>query len=419
MSIPNGTNKPRTLRTKGHGSAQGVALGSRDATGWWLGGDELVPPVAVILDSALENNLAVMAAYCSDAGVSLAPHAKTTMSPEIIDRQLVHGAWGVTAATVYQVGVFADFGVPRILLANQVTDTAGLSALADIMATRPALEVILIADSVEGVGLLDHAFTDAEIERPVPVLVEFGVAERRTGARTIEVLLTVAHAVHNSDYLALAGVEAYEGVLATAPSPVDAIDAYLAGAVDALKRLMQAGLIETEEPIYSAGGSAYFDRVVAMASALDPSVRVVLRSGCYVVHDHGKYSEVSPLDGRSDHHPTLFPALEVWASVVSTPEPGLVVVNAGRRDLSYDDRMPSAVKLLRRGSTDVEAIGPWEASGMNDQHTMFRVNATESVGAGDLVGIGISHPCTTFDKWRTIVVVDDAYRVIEAVETFF
>ncbi len=81
--------------------------------------------------------------------------------------------------------------------------------------------------------------------------------------------------------------------------------------------------------------------------------------------------------------------------------------------------MPSAVKLLRRGSTDVEAIGPWEASGMNDQHTMFRVDATESVGPGDLVGIGISHPCTTFDKWKTIMVVDDAYRVLEVVETFF
>jgi D-serine dehydratase len=419
MSIPNGTNTPRTLRTKGHGSAQGVSLGSHDATGWRLGGDELVPPVAVILESALENNLTVMAAYCSDAGVLLAPHAKTTMSPEIIDRQLAHGAWGVTAATVYQVGVFADFDVPRILLANQVTDTAGLSALADIMVTRPELEVILIADSVEGVGLLDHAFADAEIERPVPVLVELGVAERRTGARTIDALVTVAHAVHNSPYLALVGVEAYEGVLAMAPSPVDAIDAYLAGAVDALEVLMQAGLIETEEPIYSAGGSAYFDRVVGSASALNPTVRVVLRSGCYVVHDHGKYHDVSPLDGRSNHHPTLFPALEVWASVVSTPEPGLVVVNAGRRDLSYDDRMPSAVKLLRRGLTDVEAIGPWEASGMNDQHTMFRIDATQSVGAGDLVGIGISHPCTTFDKWKTIMVVDDAYRVIEVVETFF
>jgi D-serine dehydratase len=373
----------------------------------------------VILESALENNLTVMATYCSDAGVSLAPHAKTTMSPQIIDRQLSHGAWGVTAATVYQVGVFADFGVTRILLANQVTDTAGLRALADIIATHQTLEVILIVDAVEGVGLLDHAFAGAGLDRPVSVLVEFGVPGRRTGARTVDALLAVAQAVHTSKHLALAGVEGYEGVLAGAPSPIDAIDAYLTSAVGALEGLMLAGLIETDRPIFTAGGSAYFDRVVAAASSTIPAVRVVLRSGCYVVHDHGKYRDVSPLDGRSDTHPTLFPALEVWASVVSTPEPGLVVVNAGRRDLSYDDRMPSAVKVLRRGSANVVAIGPWQASGMNDQHTMYRVDAGEGIGIGDLVGIGISHPCTTFDKWKTIMVVDDEYRVIDVVETYF
>ena len=407
------------MRTKGQRSAQGVAPGAGEVEGWRLGGDELVPPVAVILESALENNLTVMATFCSDAGVSLAPHAKTTMSPQIIDRQLAHGAWGVTAATVYQVGVYADFGVSRIVLANQVTDTAGLKALADIIATHQALEVILIVDSVEGASLLDQAFADAGIDRPVSVLVEFGVPGRRTGSRTLDALLACADAVHDSKHLALAGVEGYEGVLATGPSPVDAIDTYLTEAVGALERLVSAGLIETDQPIFSAGGSAYFDRVVAASSSLIPTVRVVLRSGCYVVHDHGKYRDVSPLDGRSLTGPTLFPALEVWASVVSTPEPGLVVVNAGRRDLSYDDRMPSAVKMLRRGSTDIVAIGPWHASAMNDQHTMYRVDATELIGIGDLVGIGISHPCTTFNKWKTIMVVDDVYRVIEVIETFF
>ena len=38
---------------------------------------------------------------------------------------------------------------------------------------------------------------------------------------------------------------------------------------------------------------------------------------------------------------------------------------------------------------------------------------------GDLVGFGISHPCTAFDKWRVIPVVDDELRVTGAVRTFF
>jgi len=35
------------------------------------------------------------------------------------------------------------------------------------------------------------------------------------------------------------------------------------------------------------------------------------------------------------------------------------------------------------------------------------------------VGCGISHPCTAFDKWRLLPVVDDGYGVIDAVLTYF
>lgn len=420
MSGASGPNAPRTFRTKG--IRTDISGQPRQFAGaeWRIGGDSLVVPTAVILESALENNLAVMAAYCSDAGVSLAPHAKTTMSPTIIDRQLSHGAWGVTAATVFHVGVFADFGVPRIVLANQVTDRAGLLELVDIITTHPDLELVLIADSVTGVSMLNETFAAARLKKPVPVLVELGMEGRRTGTRTVASLMAVARSIHDSKHLAVAGVEAYEGVLSTVPSPLEAIDRYLATAATALKDLMQAGLVETANPIFSAGGSAYFDRVVAVAPTMPRNVEIVLRSGCYVVHDHGKYREVSPLDGRSQKAPQLLPALEVWAGVVSTPEPGLVVVNAGRRDLSYDDRLPSVVKVLRSGSTVVEPISSWLTSlGMNDQHTMFHSEATDRIGIGDLVGIGISHPCTTFDKWRTILLVDDEYRVIDAIDTFF
>ncbi|EWS63988.1 hypothetical protein Y695_02776 [Hydrogenophaga sp. T4] len=38
---------------------------------------------------------------------------------------------------------------------------------------------------------------------------------------------------------------------------------------------------------------------------------------------------------------------------------------------------------------------------------------------GETVASGISHPCTTFDKWRWMPVVDDTYRVVDAVTTWF
>ena len=43
----------------------------------------------------------------------------------------------------------------------------------------------------------------------------------------------------------------------------------------------------------------------------------------------------------------------------------------------------------------------------------------QPVRVGDLVGLGISHPCTTFDKWQVVYVVDDDYAIVDAVKTFF
>jgi D-serine deaminase-like pyridoxal phosphate-dependent protein len=54
-----------------------------------------------------------------------------------------------------------------------------------------------------------------------------------------------------------------------------------------------------------------------------------------------------------------------------------------------------------------------------DQHAFLKVGAGATLKVGDLVGCGISHPCTAFDKWRLIPVVDDGYVVIDAVLTYF
>ncbi len=35
------------------------------------------------------------------------------------------------------------------------------------------------------------------------------------------------------------------------------------------------------------------------------------------------------------------------------------------------------------------------------------------------MSLGISHPCTTFDKWRVIPVVNDEERVTDLVHCFF
>jgi D-serine deaminase-like pyridoxal phosphate-dependent protein len=56
---------------------------------------------------------------------------------------------------------------------------------------------------------------------------------------------------------------------------------------------------------------------------------------------------------------------------------------------------------------------------LDDQHAYISVPPGADLAPGDLLCLGISHPCTTFDKWRAIPVVDDENRVTDVVHTFF
>lgn len=147
----------------------------------------------------------------------------------------------------------------------------------------------------------------------------------------------------------------------------------------------------------------------------------MIRSGCYISHDDGVIHELSPLGAEPRDSGEVFrPALEVWGVVLSRPEPTRVIVGIGKRDVSTDGLLPVAKKRRRRTIGRVES---WTSIGravrVDDQHTYLDVEASDDIAVGDLVGLGISHPCTTFDKWRAIPIVDDNYRAIEVAQTFF
>ena len=126
------------------------------------------------------------------------------------------------------------------------------------------------------------------------------------------------------------------------------------------------GLFDSDEVLLSAGGSAIFDLVATrLKPALGRPVRGLLRSGCYVTHDHGNYKRfVNVVESRLGcaRGESLRPALEVWALVQSCPEPGLAILAAGRRDLSFDIEMPIPFARAARGATATRAV-PAELEG--------------------------------------------------------
>jgi len=394
-----------------------VSAASLGASRPSLFGPGFTLPVLVLREPAVANNISAMAAYCAAAGVRLAPHGKTTMAPQLFAQQLAAGAWAVTAATVGELHVYRAFGIPRVLLANELTDPAGAAWLAGELATDPDFECYVYADSLPGVRLLDEAVRRASPARPLPVLVELGYPGGRTGCRDLAAAEAVARAVAQAGSLRLAGVAGYEGGIGRdrTPQSIGKVAAYCRELRSLGERLAATGLAP-DELILSAGGSAFFDVVVqelASGRAGRPAPMVVLRSGVYIAFDHGLYAGIVP-----SPPPLLEPALELWAHVLSRPEHGLALACAGRRDVAFDAGLPVPLRIRGRDGSLRPATGV-RAVRLDDQHCYLQLSDGAGLDPGEMVCFGVSHPCTTFDKWRVIPVIDDDYRVVDAVHTFF
>ena len=388
------------------------------AQGWSL--DDLRPPFAVLRRSALEHNVSLMAAYCDEHEVSIAPHGKTTMAPQLWWRQLEAGAWGISAATAAQAAVMRAAGVPRILIANPLTDAAAIGWAADDFRDE-VNELACYVDSQRGVELLEGVLREEAPPRPMPVLVELGHAGGRTGCRGTEEAVALARRVASSPNLSLAGVAGYEGTVAhdREPASLERVRRYLGDLRTLGARLGDEGLL-SPTAFVSAGGSVYFDLVVEELGTLRSDVgrSLVLRSGAYVVHDAGMYERSSPFADRPVEG-RFHSAFEVWGAVLSTPEDGIAIVGLGRRDVSFDQGLPGVVVVRREDGSVDDLDGSVEATGLDDQHLYCRVREGEELRVGDLVACGISHPCSMFDRWRLIAVVDDDDAVVEVVATFF
>jgi D-serine dehydratase len=407
--------------------AAGLPAARIPDAGWQLQRD-FATPIAVLKESALAHNLARMRDYCAAHGVRHAPHGKTTMSPELIRRQLDHGVWGMTAATAWQARAMMGFGARRVLIANECVDPVGLRWIAERLRDEPDVEIYVFADSAAAVTAMCAVLDDIADARPLPVLVEVGAASGRAGVRGVPAAVAVGQAVAAAPELTLAGVAGFEGVTGASrePGTIDQVRAFLTDLRETGRALAAAAAFPADQPaIVSAGGSMFFDLVVEELSAdYGHQVEVVLRSGCYLTHDHGLYRANSPLEA---HPPDFQGALEVWTRVISTPEPNLAIVDTGRRDVGTDAGNPTVLlrspaahaRLTGLAGTRIDPARMPTVRAFNDQHGFVHVPEPGMLQVGDLIALGISHPCTTLDKWRAIPVVDDDYRVVAAVRTYF
>jgi len=364
-------------------------------------------PIMVIKESALLSNIQTMAEFCRGIGAEIAPHVKTTMSPKIAEMQLKAGAWGVTVANFVQAEVFRNRGFKKIIIANEIISDTVISEISKINASNKC-EIIFYVDSLIGLELIQKATPQ---KGKINLLIEIGVDSGRGGIRDLSLVREIAMKIKNDHRLKLRGVTGFEGAVPDATRTIEGESSV----ASFCQRIVAAAEIAFEFKsdeifIVSAGGSAYFEIVGKELGKFTKPKLLLLRSGGYVTHDHIYYENLYPL--RGSHNP-LKPAIEIWSQVISKPENDLGILNLGKRDVGTDIDNP--IPILKFEDEILGFSGKIEK--LNDQHAFLK--SSDKFEIGTLIGLGISHPCTTFDKWRVIPLVNDNYDVVDLIETYF
>ncbi len=369
-------------------------------------------PIMILKESALSHNIERMAQYCKNLSVSLAPHVKTPMSPQLAQRQVDAGAWGITVANFAQANIFLDYGFKRIIIGNEVVEKTSIREIA----RRNYLdntEIIFYIDSLDGLKIASQAISD-QIESKLHIFLEIGAEGGRAGIRDLSLLNKILKEMSKNPKFVIRGVSGFEGAVPDGGRKgkgATNLRKFLAKIVKAAE--IVAPYVGDNKLIISGGGTSYFDYVVEEFKKYKGAAEIILRSGGYVSHDHIHY-EVSNPFMKSKSKERFVPALELWARVLSVPESKLAILNFGKRDAGNDLDNPLPIKCFSKKLRPFKAV----ILRLNDQHAFMKI-AKGSLDVGDVIGCGISHPCTNFDKWKLIPVVNDNYDVVDCIHTFF
>lgn len=369
-------------------------------------------PVMVLRDSALEHNIKRMAAYCKSLGFELAPHVKTPMSPQIAKRQMDAGAWGLTVANFAQAQIMLHYGFKKLIIGNEVMEPTSIAEIAKINGGSAA-HIIFYIDSLAGLKIAQDSLSGVAGAK-LNIFMEIGAVGGRAGIRDLDLLKTILAEIAKDERIYVRGVSGFEGAVPDgdrAGEGIENLRAFLRHIVAAAE--ITAPFIREDKIIISAGGSSYFDYVAEELAKYSGAAHRMLRSGGYVTHDHVHYESLYPFMGAPDAE-RFFPALELWARVLSVPESDLAILNYGKRDAGND--LDNPLPFLKLGRTPESFEG--EIEKLNDQHAFMKITPGTAV-VGDIIGCGISHPCTNFDKWQLIPLVNDNYDVIDLVHTHF
>jgi D-serine dehydratase len=420
--LPLSNCKPESIVEKGTG-----CMDTLSDSGWNVLAEDISFPAAVINQKLLVNNAQWMQTFSQRSKVKLAPHGKTTMSPELFNLQLQHDSWGISLATVPQVVTAYKSGIKNIILANQLIGRRHFEIIAELL-SEGDLEFYCFVDSIENAKSLGQYFSDKNIK--LNVLLEIGVVGGRCGWRENDNIMQLCDVISQYQGLQIRGVSFYEGVIHGKNAANEIID-FVKGIKKLCQSLHNDDVFSSGEVIITGAGSAWYDLVAKHLndSNSDFEFTPIIRPGCYLIHDTGIYQDAQhAVLSRSElarnlaveSTGELMSSLTIWAYIYSIPEPGLVIVGMGKRDVAFDAGLPIPTLHYRPGTTlPVEADNQWQLVNIMDQHCMMKTPEDADLAPGDLINFSTSHPCLTIDKWRFIGLIDDDFIIRKQISTYF
>lgn len=392
-------------------------------TGWDIFKEQVSLPVAVIKQDKIKKNAKWMADFTAKHNMLLAPHGKTTMSTELFKIQLDAGAWGITLATVAQVINAFEAGITRVIMANQLVGKFHFEQIAKWLESSK-VEFYCFADSIENLTDIGDFFAERNLS--VNVLLEVGIKGGRCGLRSAKDISSLVATCEQYTSLELMGIAFYEGVIG-GENAAQQVKVFVDEVSTLAKRLQVENRYNTDKPIITGAGSAWYDIVAKTLydNSCSDNFNIILRPGCYLIHDTGIYQKAQQaIMARSqiayDIPGDLENSLSIWAYVLSLPEPGLAIIGMGKRDVAFDAGLPTAELIYSVKTNQLRAVNSaFKVEKIMDQHCMLRYSDDQPLRVGDMMSFSTSHPCLTFDKWRQIGIVEDEWVITKTISTQF
>ncbi|MBI4185017.1 MAG: alanine racemase [Proteobacteria bacterium] len=353
------------------------------------------PALVVDLDR-LAANIRRMQALAERFGVGLRPHIKSHRLPPVAHMQLQAGAAGITVAKLGEAEVMSDAGIDDIFVANQVVGAAKMARLARL-ARR--VRIAVGVDHPDQVAMLSATF--AEEARPIEVSIEIDTGQRRGGVLPGAPAGELARAIAGAPGVRLRGVFTHEGHDYDAPTKAD---------IPAVARKAQEDMLASRRAVEQATGGPCLVSIGSTPSLIGgadilPGIDEI-RPGTYVYFD--------ACQARIIGH-TEWCAATVAATVQSIPAPGRLVLDAGAKALTKEQRGPGV--LHREGFGLLVGHPEARIASLSDEHAVVEAVRAADFRVGQVVEILPNHICPVTNLYDVAYIaragiVDGWWRIL-------